>query len=102
MRLAKAGRVLGLAEGVETALSAMQLTGIPTWASLGASRMHRVLVPDLVGELQVFADNDMPGRAAAERTAYEHRHRRVVLRFPPDGCKDWNDWLMVQARSAAR
>jgi hypothetical protein len=41
-RLAKATDVLGLTEGVESALSAMQLTGIPTWACLGAGRMHRV------------------------------------------------------------
>ena len=101
VRLAKAGAVLGLAEGIQTALSAMQLTGIPTWTCLGASRMHRVEVPEAVRELHIFADNDEPGRAAAERTAHQHRHRRVVLRFPPDTFNDWNDWLMAQAESAA-
>ena len=92
VRFAKAGDVLGLAEGTESALSAMQLTGVPTWASLGAGRMHRVAVPDTVRELHIFADADDPGRAAAERTAHENRHRRVVIRFPPDGCGDWNDF----------
>jgi putative DNA primase/helicase len=101
VRLAKATGVLGLAEGIETALSAMQLTGVPPWACLWASRMHRVEVPDGVHELDIFADNDQPGHAAAERTAQEHRHRRVVLRFPPETYKDWNDWLMAQAGSAA-
>jgi putative DNA primase/helicase len=81
VRLAKATDVLGLAEGIETALSAMQLCGVPTWACLGASRMHRVAVPDTVRELHIFADNDGPGRAAAERTVHENRRPRVVVRY---------------------
>jgi hypothetical protein len=93
VRLAKAEHVLGLAEGIETALSAQQLTGVPTWACLGASRMHRVAIPDHVRELHLFGDNDDPGRDAVERTACENRHRTVVPRFPPDHCKDWNDIL---------
>jgi hypothetical protein len=41
--------------------------------------------------LSVFSDNDEPGRAGADRTAHAHRHRRVLLRFPPEGFKDWDD-----------
>jgi putative DNA primase/helicase len=100
VRLAAAGDVLGLAEGIETALSAMQLTGVPTWACLGASRMHRVAVPDSVRELHIFIDNDDPGRDAAERTAHAHRHRRVVLRRPPDELGDWNDFLCARGIAA--
>jgi hypothetical protein len=101
VRLAAAGDVLGLAEGVESALSAMQLSGVPTWACLGAGRMHRVAVPDSVRELHVFMDNDGPGRDAGERTAHAHlHHRRVVLRRPPDHLKDWNDFLRAKGRAA--
>jgi putative DNA primase/helicase len=99
VRLAAAGDVLGLAEGVESALSAMQLSGVPTWACLGASRMHRVAVPDSVRELHVFMDNDGPGRDAGERTAHAHQHRRVVLRRPPDHLNDWNDFLRAKGRA---
>ncbi len=99
VRLAKADLVLGIGEGVETALAAMQLTGVPCWACLGAGRMHRVAVPANVGELHIFADNDEPGRAAADRTAHANRHRRILLRYPPEACKDWNDAL--RARSGA-
>jgi putative DNA primase/helicase len=96
VRLAAAGDVLGLAEGVESALSAMQLSGVPTWACLGASRMHRVALPDSVRELHVFMDNDGPRRDAGERTAHAHQHRRVVLQRPPDHLKDWNDFLRAK------
>jgi putative DNA primase/helicase len=92
VRFGKPEDVLGLAEGIETALSAQQLTGIPTWACLGASRMHRVAIPDHVRELHLFGDNDDAGRDAVQRAAYENRERRVLLRFPPENYKDWNDF----------
>ena len=91
VRLGPAGDVLGIAEGVETALAAMQLAGVPCWACLGASRMHNVAIPANVRELHVFGDNDQAGRDAAQRMAYAHKHRRVVLRFPPDGFGDYAD-----------
>jgi putative DNA primase/helicase len=101
VRLAAAGSVLGIAEGVETAFSAMQIFGVPCWACLGAARMQRVLLPECVSELHIFADNDDSGRAAAERTAHSNRYRRVVLHFPPNDLKDWNDVLGARSRSAA-
>jgi putative DNA primase/helicase len=91
VRLGPAGDVLGIAEGVETALAAMELTGIPCWACLGSQRMARVAIPGAVRELHIFADNDDPGRLAAEQTAKAHAHRRVVMRFPPDGFGDYGD-----------
>jgi hypothetical protein len=45
VRLGAAGRSMGIAEGVETALSAMQMAGMTVWASLGASRLHNVELP---------------------------------------------------------
>lgn len=103
IRLAPCTDVLGLAEGVEKALAAMHLTGVPTWASAGAWRLHNVTVPDAVRELHLFADNDDAGRKAAERTAVLHtaEGRRVLLRFPPPDCKDWDDFLRARARLAA-
>jgi hypothetical protein len=98
IRLAAAGDELGLAEGTEKGLAAMQLFGVPCWATLGAGRMHRVYVPDTVSTLHIFVDNDDAGRAAAERTAHEHRHRRVVLAFPPEQFKDWDDVTAAHAR----
>jgi phage/plasmid primase-like uncharacterized protein len=62
--------------------------------------MQRVAIPERVRELHIFADNDEPGRTAAERTAHANRYRRVFLRFPPEGFKDWNDTVAAQSRSA--
>ena len=103
VRFAAATEVLGIAEGTEKALAAMQLFAVPCWSSLGAGRMHRVWIPDGVQQLHIFVDNDDAGRAAAERTAHAHRHREVFLRFPPEQYKDWDDVTRARAneRSAA-
>jgi putative DNA primase/helicase len=98
VRLGAAAEVMGLAEGVETALSAMQLTGMAVWATLGAARLPSVWVPPQVRELHIFADNDEAGRKAAKLAVEAHRLvRSVVPRFPPDRCKDYNDYLNMIA-----
>jgi putative DNA primase/helicase len=98
VRLAKAATVLGLAEGIEDALSAMQLHGLPCWAALGAGRMHRVGIPAEIQEIIVFADNDDVGRRAAERVVEAHqKKRRVTVVYPPERFEDWNDYLRAAA-----
>jgi len=61
---------LGLAEGIESALSAMQLFGIPCWATLGNERFGLVSIPESVRKLFLFIDNDAGGSLA--------EHRRLV------------------------
>jgi hypothetical protein len=99
VRLGAASKIMGLAEGVETALSAMQMVGMTVWASLGASRLHNVELPADVEEVHVFVDNDEPGRTAAKRTADVHTSlgRSVYLCSPPDQCGDYNDFLNLLA-----
>ena len=102
VRLASAGEVLGMAEGLETALAAMELSGVPCWASLGAQRLAKIAVPNVVRKIIIFADADGAGKSAAARASsrYAQEGKRVQLRFPPDGCKDWNDALLSQRRAA--
>jgi len=97
VRLAPATEVMALCEGWETGLSALQLYGLPVWASLGASRMHRVRLPDIVRKVVIFADDDVAGREAAERTAQVHRDlgRSVDIRLPANGT-DFNDELIAR------
>jgi putative DNA primase/helicase len=103
VRLGAAQRMMGIAEGTETALSAMMLTGMPVWASLGR-RMHSVELPPFVEEVHIFSDNDDPGRAAAERAREVHRDlgRIVKVRRPPAEFKDYNDFIVADADAWAR
>jgi hypothetical protein len=90
------GGRLGLAEGIESALSTMQLFGIPCWATLGNERFGLVTIPESVRELHLFIDHDAGGALAEERAreAYAHEGRRIVTRRPERPGEDWNDVLM--------
>lgn len=95
VRLSPVGTVLGLAEGVENALSAAILFNMPVWATLGAERFDRILVPDRVVRLVLFADNDQAGLRATQRAeaAYSLPGRQVETMWPEAPFNDWNDRL---------
>ena len=101
VRLGPAGEEVGLAEGIETGLSAMQLFGIPVWCSLGSERLHKIGLPPEVRHVVLFADNGEAGRKAAMRAVrtYTGQRRKVTLRFPPSEFKDFNN--LLQARAVA-
>ena len=92
-----AGR-LGLAEGIESALSAMQLSGIPCWATLGNERFGLVAIPESVRELHLFIDNDPGGELADQRArkAYSASGRVIRSRAPASTGFDWNDELKAR------
>ena len=95
VRLGPVEPALGLAEGIETGLSAMQLFDILVWCSLSASRLDRLGLPPEILELHLFGDRGGPGVEAVERAvkAYQAQGRRVVVRLPPESYGDWNDAL---------
>jgi len=103
VRLAKAGPLLGLAEGIEDALAAMQLCNLPCWASLGGARLARIDLPGEVREVRIFADGDDAGREAAEKAVRRFRREGLEARafLPPDGAKDMNEALMAEGRACA-
>jgi len=96
--LQPAGPVLGLAEGVETAMSASLLLGIPVWATLGNERLAAVAVPPMVEHLVLLPDLDRAGRLAAERgiAAYGAVGLVVEILWPWGGRNDWNDVLRAR------
>ncbi len=98
VRLAAAASTLGLAEGIESALSAMQATGAPTWAAVG-SRLESVELPEMVEHVIIFGDRDEPGRVAARKAeaVFRRQGRKVTIRFPGRG-EDWNGALAGVAR----
>jgi hypothetical protein len=89
--------VLGLAEGVETALSASMLRGDPVWATRGAQRLDRIEVPEEVTRLILLADNDRAGRRAVDRARerYALAGREILVLWPPAPFTDWNDMLQA-------
>lgn len=101
VRLQPAIDVLGLAEGIETALSAAQLFGIPCWATLGTERFRHVALPTSVSKLLLFLDRDAGGRRA-EALVRSRLGEQVVIeaRYPPRAGDDWNDVLIRHAASA--
>jgi phage/plasmid primase-like uncharacterized protein len=60
------GEQLAVAEGIETALSVMQITKLPTVAALSAAGMRSLRWPPPVRRLWIAADNDEAGLKAAE------------------------------------
>lgn len=96
VQLMEPGDALGIAEGIETALSAAALFGVPCWAALNASMLKSWEPPD-VKRVFVFADND--ANCTGQAAAYELARRlsslvRVSVEIPKHADTDWNDVLM--------
>lgn len=104
VRLAPAAPVLGVAEGIETALSASAIWGVPCWACLTAGLLMQWEPPEDVAEIIVFGDNDesYAGHQASYALAYRLKasNRKVRVEMPGDPGLDWNDVLQAE-RSAA-
>ena len=94
VRLAAAGPILAIGEGIETSLTVMQESGIPTWAALSTGGMEGLILPPCVKEVVLCPDGDTPGDGAALAAAHRFlsEGRKVRLARPPDGT-DFNDLL---------
>lgn len=101
VRLGGVAPRLGLAEGIETALSASILFGLPCWAALGTERFGLIALPAEVTELILFLDHDAGGRRAERlaREAFAHLPR-IEAHYPPRVGDDWNDVLRARAAAA--
>jgi hypothetical protein len=98
VRLAPAGPALAIAEGIETALTAIVATGIPAWSALTAGGIQRLVLPTEVIEVVVIADHDRSGvgeqhaQLAADKWLRERRRVRIAM--PPEPGADLNDVLL--------
>lgn len=88
---------LGIAEGIETALSALAAGWGPVWALGSAGGIASFPVLNGVEALTVFADADEAGRKAARAVAerYAAAGREAFVQTPSEG--DFNDILMGAA-----
>ncbi len=92
--------VLGIAEGIETALAAWLASGVPTVAAYSASNLAAWQWPASVRRLAIFADNDRAGREAAQelRERALAAGRRCQVLTPSDDGADWADvWAQRDA-----
>jgi putative DNA primase/helicase len=95
VRLMPATDVLGIAEGIETALSAAAIDGIAVWAALNTSLLSRFEPPPGITRLRIYADRDEAGLAAACRLMERLQGRmRLEVRIPTAPAKDFNDVLI--------
>jgi putative DNA primase/helicase len=86
------GSKVAISEGIETGLSVLQATSIPTLAALSAGGMQTLILPAQVEQVFIAADHDKVGLAAANAAARRwHAEGRVVrIVKPPEGM-DFND-----------
>jgi len=95
VRLGKAGETIGVAEGIETALSASRLFGMPVWCTNNAGLLESVALPKRFERVHIFGDNDASytGQAAAYRLARRltKEGMTVYVHIPESAGMDWND-----------
>jgi putative DNA primase/helicase len=94
---------VGIAEGIETALSAAILFKIPCWAALNATMLRQWEPPATVEYVTVFGDNDanFTGQAAAYELARRLSSKvGISVEIPKDEGQDWNDVLTASSSSA--
>jgi putative DNA primase/helicase len=115
IRLFDACDELAIAEGIETALAVHLSTGKPIWASISASNMEKLWLPETVRRICIYADNDANSQydgqasafALARRLTKEEKKgvsRQVEVFVPRHAGTDWADvWLsrFEHARQAA-
>ncbi|MFO1250797.1 MAG: toprim domain-containing protein [Inhella sp.] len=94
------GGLIGIGEGIETALSAWAATGVPTVAAYCAHSLAGWQWPAGARRVVVFADHDRAGLEAADtlRARALRAGLRCEVHAPTDAGLDWADvWLSGQA-----
>jgi len=95
IKLGGYSEVLGIAEGIETALAASRRFGVPVWACVSSGLMEGWKQPADIDRVIVFGDNDpkFAGQAAAYRIAHKLACAgvHVDIQIPDVSGKDWAD-----------
>ncbi len=99
--------LIGIAEGIETALAAMTACpDLPVWAALSAGNLEQIALTSGIERVVLLADHDASGAGmrAAETAAKElHREgRRVFIASPAREGDDFNDLLLREGPRAVK
>lgn len=99
------GKLIGISEGIETALSVREATGCPMWVGISDRIMEKVAFPDDVKIVLIFADIEPSGagmRAANTlRETLESQGKTVCIEAPTMYERDKIDWNDVYAEFGA-
>jgi putative DNA primase/helicase len=95
IRLAEVSEHVGVAEGIETALRASVLFGVPMWAAISAGGVRDWEPPEGIRRVSIFGDNDenYTGQSAAFALAHKLSMRGIAteVRIPDKVGTDWAD-----------
>lgn len=96
IRLADAAPEMGVAEGIESAISAALMFDMPVWACVNGNLLSKWIPPEVAEVVTVFGDNDanFTGQSKAYQLANRlevQYKRRVNVMLPPNTGTDWND-----------
>jgi putative DNA primase/helicase len=97
VRLGGVSQILGLAEGIETALSASAQFEVPCWATLGSGRFGSIALPATIERLLLFLDNDPAGRRSEALARSAFAGLKIEAFYPEVSGADWNDMLRTGA-----
>lgn len=81
VRIWNAGPVMGIAEGIETAMAAMVLARIPVWAATNSNLLMKWEPPEGTQSVVIFSDND--ANYTGQAAAYSLANRLVIQRKIP-------------------
>lgn len=101
-----ADEVMGIAEGVETAISAARLWKIPVWAALNAQNLAKWTPPAGTKAVFIFGDNDRSYTGQAAAYALAHRLAKldgigIKVEIPEEPGTDWNDIFFAKMKIAS-
>lgn len=92
------GGVLGIAEGIETAMSASALYSMPVWSAINSCMLAKWQPPAECKEVVIFGDHD--AKFGGQKAAYTLAHRlsvtgiSVSVEIPQTVGYDWADIYM--------
>ena len=97
------GDILGVAEGIETAIAAHEDLGIPVWSCVNSTLMENFVPPNDVKHIVVIADNDK--NFAGQKSAYVLANR-IRIKYKKDATvyvplepgQDWLDVIIKQKK----
>jgi putative DNA primase/helicase len=96
VKLGGARACLGIAEGIETALSAGKIFDMPVWAAMSAQGVAAFPIIPGLEHFTIYADNDDAGLVAASKCARRYARAGIEAKVhqPPHDSKDWNDYAV--------